>query len=488
VATNDVAAVRVLDEHLKMEPLRFGDTGLHVGHNKELFEALQSPFLPAQEAMILLRLCGIPRFSYLLRTVRPAVMRNAALLFDMDVASASRAILKIGPPSAQTPQDWDNAKTQMTLPLRMGGLGLPLMAAMTDIAYISSLAASVETTTSHQITMHSVSHLAGDFTPALRDVVHRSLHAIRAQVRGEGALSLLPTDDADFQSFYRPRPQASSISEPKTKGMQHTLWEAASKAMAEGLHDSGPPEGAPHDQFTSRLNAVSAPGSHTWITTIPSTPHLSLSDFQYRAATRMRLGLKPMDIMPRTCSDCGHQMDTDIDHFLTCIKRRRTDINTRHDQVALFIAQAVRLAGGSAILEPGHLNHDDRKRADLDVRMDQSRALVDVAIVHPTAPSHCHTGAVSQLGVAKRAVRIKTAKYSLISHANQCPFVPFVMETYGGMTQESAEFCTSISLFAEQYLNPLCWKSLVRDLFAGVSIAIQRGNGIAARSCLVVAA
>ena len=152
---------------------------------------------------------------------------------------------------------------------------------------------------------------------------------------------------------------------------------------------------------------MTAPGSHVWVNTVPTEPHLSLSDFQYRTAIRTRLGLKPLDIMPRACADCRSPMDINCDHFLICSYRRKAELNTRHDQVAKFIHSAVNLAGGCAVLEPIHLNRETRKRTDLDVQLGSVRTLIDVSIVHPTAPSHRQRAARAPLEAAKTMVNVK---------------------------------------------------------------------------------
>ena len=144
---------------------------------------------------------------------------------------------------------------------------------------------------------------------------------------------------------------------------------------------------------------------------------------QDRTAVRKRLGLNPLDIMPKYCAGCGADMTSNSDHFLTCQFRRKNELNKRHDQIANCIANCiagiVREVGGCAKLEPSHMDRESRKRVDLDVLLDSKRILIDVTVIHPTAPSHRHAAAMKPCQAAQKPKRRKTKKYPEIAHTNQ---------------------------------------------------------------------
>ena len=50
-----------------------------------LFRRLQSPSLPVQHAMVLLRQCGVPKLNHLLRSIAPSCMGQLAQEFDREV-------------------------------------------------------------------------------------------------------------------------------------------------------------------------------------------------------------------------------------------------------------------------------------------------------------------------------------------------------------------------------------------------------------------
>ncbi|MGH2639066.1 MAG: hypothetical protein ACRDF4_07280, partial [Rhabdochlamydiaceae bacterium] len=59
-----------------------------IKEQKQFFELIQDKHMPLQEALTLLRVCGIPRFNYLSRTTHSSVLSPAAQQFDsmvMDV-------------------------------------------------------------------------------------------------------------------------------------------------------------------------------------------------------------------------------------------------------------------------------------------------------------------------------------------------------------------------------------------------------------------
>jgi len=71
-------------------------------------------------------------------------------------------------------------------------------------------------------------------------------------------------------------------------------------------------------------------------------------------------------------------------HYLSCVKRRKNELNMRHDQVNRALELYSQHAGIVARVEPSGLTEDNRIRPDLQLLMDQYNKLVDVTIVHPT--------------------------------------------------------------------------------------------------------
>jgi hypothetical protein len=458
---------------------------LTVGAHSEFFQSLLSQHLTVQESMILLRMSGVSKFNYFMRIIRPTVMSDLAGHLDKDIHWTMKKKLDINRNSAPRPQAWKNAKIQMRLPTRMGGLGLSSLKDISPIAYFSAVAATVEYTSRKNINLHSISSTAGQLNTQIKNELGRCLDYIRSSTEEKNILDYIPTSADTFQSYYQPYPNSNDGSIPKTKGLQSLLTTAMHHTHALQLKKSGPIERDEKTRHDARLNAVNAPGSSTWINTIPTENHLTLSNFQYSTAVRNRLGLKPLNIMPDSCADCGRAMDVHSDHYLACPNRMKNELNTRHNQVAHFIHRTVITAGGCAIIEPTHLDRESRKRPDLEIVLDGNRIFADVSIVHPTAPSHCEQAARRPLASAESMEKTKINKYSNMASNHDCTFIPIVLESYGGMPMKCFEFISTLSIFSEQNANLHGWRNIAKDLAAGMAIAVQRGNGMAARACLI---
>ena len=99
----------------------------------QLFSTLLNPSLPVQAAMAILRLCAIPRMSYLSRTLKPAIVTKAGAYFDSKVFDTASTKLRL--PSNLTP----GARSSLTLPIRLGGFGLRSVVRTSYASYWSGL-------------------------------------------------------------------------------------------------------------------------------------------------------------------------------------------------------------------------------------------------------------------------------------------------------------------------------------------------------------
>ena len=138
-------------------------------------------------------------------------------------------------------------------------------------------------------------------------------------------------------------------------------------------------------------------------------------------------------------------------------------------------------AGIVARIEPSGLSEDERIRPDLQLLMDQYNKFVDVTIVHPTAPSHLKQ-AQTQLRTAHDACESKKNKYKNVSQQHQAEFIPFALESYGGISEAALQLIQEISVFASDHLSAWTKEEIVENLNSAIACAVQRGNAIAALS------
>ena len=90
--------------------------------------------MPIQVAFVLLRMSVIPRLGYLTRVLPPRLMTIHAAKFDSLVLGT--VISKLGLPDPIP----NEAKLTLSLPVRLGGFGLRLVASTCYVAYYSSIA------------------------------------------------------------------------------------------------------------------------------------------------------------------------------------------------------------------------------------------------------------------------------------------------------------------------------------------------------------
>ena len=165
-------------------------------------------------------------------------------------------------------------------------------------------------------------------------------------------------------------------------------------------------------------------------------------------------------------------------HDLSCVHRRKNELNVRHDLVVKCIKYYAEIAGACSRLEPNGLSEDGRKRPDLELFLGHIHQLIDVTIVHPTCRSYLKK-AQEPLVIAEMAATNKLSKYSNMSIQLQAKIVPFAIESFGGFSQSAQNFISTLAHFASNHSTLFHKKELIRDFISSISIAVQRGNALA---------
>ena len=135
-------------------------------------------------------------------------------------------------------------------------------------------------------------------------------------------------------------------------------------------------------------------------------------------------------------------------------------------------------AGGVAIKEPTHLSGSgDHTRPDLQLALNGQRYLVDVTIRHPGCKTNIqHGSARQQLAAAHKGETEKKAKYAAMAKAQQASFIPFAVETYGGLGKSARKLINQIVAAAEDQQQLLSSEEIRKELTGSVAIAVQKGN------------
>ena len=186
-----------------------------------------------------------------------------------------------------------------------------------------------------------------------------------------------------------------------------------------------------------------------------------------KLAACMRLGLRPPDpIAPCRCGEGKF----DEYHFLSC-KKNAAAKNCRHDTVVQRLASWVRVAGGSAAVEPRSLDPASERRTDIHATLGGRDFMVDVTIRHLEAPSHRPR---DPNAVVEGPEREKSQKHARLAREKRAVVVPFVVTTVGGMGGQARDFVRLLSTGARANGVDVGRAQIATSLFA----AVAAGNSL----------
>ena len=194
-------------------------------------------------------------------------------------------------------------------------------------------------------------------------------------------------------------------------------------------------------------------------------------------ATRLRLGLPPTEDMPDHCRACDERCDLQLDpwHFLACRGLTKQSVH-RHTILVSSLCDWANKLGCIVRREPRDLRDGSNDRPDIDIEIGDKRYLVDVTVRHPCAPSHAASSSRCSLAAARAAEKEKNRKYEEMARLQKATFVPFAVETFGGMGDCASDFVKQ--LISEGRKHAYVWApyEIVYGIQHSVAVAIQRGN------------
>jgi len=251
---------------------------LSENHNNA-FTCLNHHDLPTQYAMLLLRMCALPKLNYILRTVPPSAISLLTKNFDGEVIKIALNVLKLNhvPESIMSR---DIIIQQLRLPCRLGGFGLTSVQNISHYAYLDSL--------SHCLFLDNTTHKLFQHTPlSLNNAIQSSLDHTFITTNLDTHVdykSLLPHTYTDFISKCK-----TTIIIFGKKSMQSCITYEAHKKSSIALRNYF--EG--NVFHTARLKCIIASGSSLWKSALPLDNLSKLSNIDYQICSRMNLGLPP---------------------------------------------------------------------------------------------------------------------------------------------------------------------------------------------------
>ena len=442
-------------------------------YHERFFNTLLSPLLHHQEVFLLLRYCMLPKLTHLMRTVRPHWLHTTTQQFDQLIINIINQRLSI--PNSSTPNL--PYQTILSLPIRLGGFGLRSTTTTSPFAYWSSIAACMSTIQQRPQPISSTlvaSSNSSNLTPQLLSSLqfcHRH-HPESNESNEHPSDSKQPIDNINtVDNKDKIIHQLHQNYNDTPHHLQHLLTIT---------HDN-----AQHQHFISNATPIlkailhstaNSPPSSAFLTTFPTEPRYEINDIAFIQAARLRLGLSPHPPLDdiQQCS-CGKEI-IDPWHFLSCTHLKRTAITNRHNVIVNLIASFVRDCGGIALVEPAALSKQSSKHPDIDIVIGTRHIYVDVTIRHPLAPSKLHSASTHPNSILQSAERDKHKKYDTLAHQNHASFIPFVVDTFGHITETSLQLLHDIIDSSPSPPNHTQTLTQYYTIIAYIAIAIVHSN------------
>ena len=132
---------------------------------------------------------------------------------------------------------------------------------------------------------------------------------------------------------------------------------------------------------------------------------------------------------------------------------KRQEITLRHDSVVNALYHHSDHSGAAACKEPQGLSTEDGRRPDLQIILPGACILTDVVVSHPLCPSYVSLASSRPLAIARRAANYKQLKYKDVAATQLAHFIPFAVETTGGLSQDAKKLIDQLSLACKDHLT-----------------------------------
>ena len=413
----------------------------------ELMKAA-SQLVDCQVSYHLLRMCvGLPKFLFYLRSCSATAIASAIERFDMNLTASISKIIGY----SKTHLIPFHTRLLWALPIREGGFGIPCAHLLSDIAYVSGVAATWDYQKLCQIDRpHESFYAALDRLGVLYPT-------IRSETVDEDGLPI---------SFTQ-----KELSDLMVKVLSSTL----KSRLAEN--------GIIPNELEERMNAIicghTAPFASEWLTACPS-PENQISSPSFQAALKYHSALELQSVDSRCAFGDQKYSDPYADHAISC--SRTNQRIRRHNAICKVFFNWVRRARYHlAVMEKGTGELNQNRMGDIHIpnfslssAKDNGDVYFDVSVASTLCPSNIKKSAKEALAAAEQRAIGKRTKYK--EQIRTKNFMPLVVETLGGLHKDVVLFIREIAEFMCNSLHrPV--ESIVRSIASEISVTLQRLNG-----------
>jgi hypothetical protein len=470
----------------------------------ELMKKLLNPNITLQNAFAYLRYCCQPRLVYLARTMQPAVAEQELKRFDDAIQETAIKLLDL-----HNSEQTDAVKMQMSLPIRLGGLGLrPMHGPNNHGAYLAAFGTAAREV--EELNSEWLEEIDGNANrqrflnslaqqPAYRSVASaiETIKQHNVTQLNEDGLYILPRGNtaAGYVEFINQRTATTHEKESETLIGATGLQEEYQEQLDDKAHTDWCREARRHldrkqrKAFMARQHAIRVPSANVAFHAWPAHPDHRLHDAPWRCMTRIRHGLQPSSInnIPGHCS-CPKRVDLHANptHMLHCMECHNPNITMSHHRVRNCLHRELRKAGFFAVREKRFKAYG--VQSDLYFSdSNGNKFVVDVSGTMPTAPSYVKAAANGQLRAAKLRETKKKNHYARLTHDfPDITLVPFIFERFGGINDAGINLLKRITHHAVEHLgeDEVDYAQYLEELKQSVAIDIHKGNHAIVKSAL----
>jgi hypothetical protein len=422
-------------------------------------DMLDTP-LSAQEGFILLRSSLQQRITHLTRTAPWPLVGDAVERVEDKAAEAAFRILQI-------PEQPVVRAGQLTLPLRSGGMGIRSTSATEARAAFLSAAALAETAMRGGALRFRP--FAGPRAAELT-ASWQALHAAGADTELWPAEAL----EVNHKTVDEHMPSA-----------QRKIAQLVAKRRSGHLFAAFDPVDPAGRRNIARLHSCASSAASAWLDALPTSHTLRLTDSDFRASARHRLGLPWMPAnAPGVRCLCNLELQPhDADHAMTC-KTLSGAVTLRHDIVVDIWRRIAHRAGIPSSVEPpmralpgahaARAGARPQSRGDILLVLPQPAGMTvaDVSVTHPAAETYL-AAAATRGGAAALRDQQKRALYET-RDPHGYTFIPLSHESHGTIGTPAWELLKTLTdAAASGGVDP---KRFRANALRELSVGLCKGN------------